>query len=812
MAPSFQRNRRKRQTRTFYGREEHIKRLRENLDLDAEERECVFFVYGNAGVGKSLLLNEFRSIVERKNALVVRVDATHTNDVVDTLHAMADQLKQQGVKVGEFDKRHAEYVRRRHELLSDKDAPEGISGVLAHGIVQGGALGVRMAGAGPIVDQVNTAKAAEGLDKAFSYVKGRFTEHQDLRLVLDPTAELTRILTKELGKGLDGRMFALFVDTFEVAAPPVAAWLARLLLTEDYGELPIDFLLTVAGQNRPDPNIWSELGDLRVDIELEAFSRSETVGLLEQRRVTDPKIAEQIWKDTLGLPVLVDTLAQTSPESAEDLPDHSGEAMERFLKWFKEPEQRLVAQLGALPLELDQDVLAVLLPEKSKPKAAELYRWLRTQPFTSDRSGRCQYHQVVRSLMVRIQRNSSPMEFRHLHALLAEHFENIDEQGIQTNLFYHRLCAEPIEHLPQALNITVILAQQEPELRLWVTKLDQAGRDSDDSKIQSWATRLTGCLEKEDARHATLSTLIEKADLPKDHLARALRERWKLSHRKRLYRTALKDISQSLELEPEYEWAIAMRALTHGSLGEYKKAISDYTRAIDIAPEDHWNRAHRGDAYKRLGQLENALADLDKAIELKPDYARAIANRGSIQHALGNLPQALRDLDRAIEISPEYIWAIQRRMVVNGDLGNTQETHDDLNTLLHQLQQDPQSELDPWHCFLAGISHQKRGQKRKADIRFTQGVSLGNKERANGDLWDGSHFNPAMCHIGLGENDEGLSLIREMLDRGTDQGNIREALTNLRLLRSIIVEHLAEQLDAYDQVIRLLAEELGESA
>lgn len=325
MSPSFHDIRRKRQGSTFFGHTQHRNHYRANLSRPDDERWFIYYIHGNAGVGKSLLLQEFRRLADQDGALIVHIDEEHTNDPIDILSAIVTRLDQHGVDFKNFTKQHTQYLRQRHELLSDKNAPQSITATLTKGLVHTGVWGARLAGAGSLTETIKPAQAAETIDEALTYIKQRFTEPKILKLMLDPVGELTRTFTQELNKGLNSRMLALFIDTFEQVAPQVHAWLLRLLSTDEYGDFPGEFVLTIAGQDQPDANAWSALGGLMVDIELEPFTRDETVQLLHRRGVIDPEITNTIWNLTGGLPVLVDSLAQASPSSASAIVDPGGD-------------------------------------------------------------------------------------------------------------------------------------------------------------------------------------------------------------------------------------------------------------------------------------------------------------------------------------------------------------------------------------------------------------------------------------------------------------------------------------------------------
>ncbi|MBV2365552.1 tetratricopeptide repeat protein [Streptomonospora nanhaiensis] len=677
MAPSLQDIIRQRQSAAFYGRDTHREHFRANLARPPEDerRKFVYVVHGSAGVGKSVLLREFERIALAHGALTVRLDEDATTDVLDALAAIAAGLAEQGVAVRDFTRRHAEYQRARSDLLAAGDAPEDLATTLTHGLVQTGAIGAGLIApdlAGALYDPATTAPVATAVNDVRAWIARRIKEPRTLRLLTAPVGELTGALTAELAAGVRGRAFALFVDTFENAAPPVRDWLLTLIGGDDYGPLPADTVVAVAGQHRPDPNTWSPLWPVTADIALEPFTREEAAGLLARHNVTDPAVVDSIWEVTEGLPVLVDALAQAAPAGPEDVADLSGDAAERFLKQIQDPLQRRVAEAAALPRELNRDVLEAVLPEAERARSAELYAWLRTLPFVRDQAGGAHYHQVVRALLVRLARTTSPSGFTAQQTALADHWAAAGEGALPLEELYHRLCADTAGELPRALGHALSAVYQgTAAAHRWAVMLHDAGRDGGDDRVSAWGARLAAALAADHPVLAYLTELIEGAGLPRATLARALVERWRVVCLE-LQRPedALADVTRAAELDPGFVRAIGSRGLTRKLLGDHAGALADYDRALELNPDYGWALGQRGQVRALLGDRAGALADLDRALALDPYWAWALAERGRVRAQCGEHAGALADLDRAVELSPRYGWALLERGRVRCALGD----------------------------------------------------------------------------------------------------------------------------------------------
>ncbi|MDA0567369.1 tetratricopeptide repeat protein [Streptomonospora sp. S1-112] len=738
MAPSLQDIIRQRQSAAFYGREAPRADFRANLARPPEDpqRRFVYVVHGSAGVGKSLLLREFEGIARDHGALTARLDEDATTDVPDALNAIAAELAEQGVPVREFTRRHTDYQRARSDLLAAGDAPADIATSLTHGLVQTGAIGAGLIApdlAGALHDPAATAPVATAVNDVRAWIARRIKEPRTLRLLTDPVGELTGALTVELAAGARGRAFALFVDTFENAAPPVRAWLLTLLSGDDYGALPADTVVAVAGQHRPDPNTWSPLWPVTADIALEPFTRQEAAGLLARHSVTNPAVVESIWAATQGLPVLVDALARAAPAGPEAVADLSGDAVERFLRQVTDPLLRRVAEAAALPRELNRDVLEAVLPEEERARSAELYAWLRTLPFVRDQAGGAHYHQVVRTLLVRLARTTSPSAFAARQTALADHRAAAGEGDLPLEEVYHRLCADPAGELPRALAHALSAVHQgTAAAHRWAVMLHDAGRDGADERVGAWGARLSAALAGERPVLAYLTELITGADLPPATLARALAGRWR-EHFLEQGETeaALADITRAVELDPGFVRAVATRGLTRKVRGDLAGALADYDRALELDPDYGWALGQRGQVRALLGDRAGALADLDRALALDPGWVWALGERGLVRAGDGDHAGALADLGRAIELSPDHAWALLERGRVHCARGDYGAALADLTRAV-ELDGGSAAALDA-----RGQVHRRRGDYAAALADFDRAAALD------------PAFAPARAHRGL---------------------------------------------------------------
>jgi hypothetical protein len=377
---------RERQQSGFVGRQEQVTQYQENFGfpVDDERRRFLFSVHGDAGVGKTFLARQLQRSAAAAGALTGYTDEA-AEDVTAAMAAIARQFSRAGSKLGDFEKRAAEYQQHRHELESDPQAPPGVAAFLTKTAVTIGLAAARdIPVAGSLLAPVDAAAAAEQANLAREYLSRKLRDHRDARLLLSPVDELTPVFVDGLNRAAAGRMVALFFDTYERTEPLLDGWL-RGLYAGRYGDLPETLITTISGQKPLDPNRWGEYLAVIADIPLEPFSEVEARQFLASKGITDEPTVQVILTLSGHLPLWLATLAGARSQGSTETGDPSGNAVERFLKWEDDPARRQIALAAALPRVLNQDVLAVLT---APDQARGMFGWLRELPFVSQRGKR----------------------------------------------------------------------------------------------------------------------------------------------------------------------------------------------------------------------------------------------------------------------------------------------------------------------------------------------------------------------------------------------------------------------------------------
>lgn len=420
--PSMQELIQRRRNAGFVGRQRELHAFRDNFGLPPEDgrHRFVFHVHGHAGVGKTWLMRRLEETARQEyGALTARVDEA-AGSVPEAMAAISEQFARQGREFTALDRRLATYRQRRHEAESvpaegERTGPSTGSMVAARAGLTG--LGL-VPGVGALAGAVDPVPLAERTDRLRAALSSRFRDHKDVQLVLDPVETLTPLLVRELSEAAAAvPWLVLFFDTYERLGPLLDPWLRTLLTSERLGTLPANTVLVLAGQTRPDPGCWGDLADVVAELPLEPFTDAEARQLLSAKGITDEPVVREVLRLSGRLPVLVSTLAE-NPGTSGDLDDPSATAVDRFLKWERDPVRRSAALAGALPRRLNEDIFRAAVDEDG----AELFGWLRSLPFIGDRNGAVRYHDVVRAPMLRLRRTTSPQRWSAAHTRLAETF------------------------------------------------------------------------------------------------------------------------------------------------------------------------------------------------------------------------------------------------------------------------------------------------------------------------------------------------------------------------------------------------------
>ncbi|MFI5897221.1 tetratricopeptide repeat protein [Actinoplanes sp. NPDC051513] len=627
----------------FVGRGGQLAVFRENFGLAAAERAYIFNVYGEGGVGKSTLLEQWRQIAREAGAAEAMVDE-RVFSAPEAMSALLEQLGQPR-DAKDFRARYASFRKNRERLENDPEAPSELwSKIVRTGVKAGLHASKVIPGAAPVVELIDGDTAADAVDRVRQFLATKVRDSHEVRLMLYPTEELGPLFADALRRIASRRPVVLFFDTFEQSGIVLEDWLIELM-SGTHGEIPATVSMVIAGRLPLDINRWAGLLRLIAPLPLAVFTDVETRQLLAAHEVTDARTIDTIMSLAGGLPLLVDMLAKSRPAGADEVDDPADTAVERFLKWEPDESRRQGALAGALPRRIDEDLLRAAL---GRDDVADLFAWLVHQAFLrGDR-----YHDVVRAPMLRWQRQRSPQRWREAHARLAAAHRDRAEAVDQFEADYHGLCARELT-LDEALaNAGQVVEAGIGVARRWAEMIMEAGRDGDDAETYEIGCRLFEAAARDENQAIELLTLL--IDLGReDSVGQAvlLLKRARLRFLGNLDEMAIEDCTRALHHDPGLARAYALRAAARTYLDRYDEALADFGHALRLSPDDSWTLSRRGQAYCWMNRHDEALDDLDRAIELNGANGWAISQRGEVYRLLDRHDEALADFDRAVALS-----------------------------------------------------------------------------------------------------------------------------------------------------------------
>ena len=661
----------------FIGRQAQLAAFRVSV-TDPEAQAVIIAISGQGGVGKTTLLKEFRRITEEYRHIAAYVDegspTNRVEDVPEALYRLAKDFEAQNpsYKFEKFQERYKTYRQKRQELEADPEAPSG----MASGI---GRAGIKLAmgsvkavpGVSEMMGEfVDSDAVAEKGGEWLSFAWKKFRNQDEVQLVTEPLEVLTPLFLEEMNRIADKQRVVLLLDTYEVTGKFLDDWL-RAVLDLRYGEdLTANFRLCIAGRDPLDRNAWAQLEPCIARSDVEPFTEAEARWFLASKGIQSAAVIGQIWKLSAGgLPLLVAMMAENAPTSVDAVVDPCELAVERFLKWETDGAKRQLAQDGALPRVLNEDVVEVLGDGQ--------FEWLKSRAFVVRDEQQWRYHSVVREQMLRYQWQKSSKRWIATHGKLAAYYDEVrqglgleagkeakDERWRELSLewLYHELCAAPQAKVGMALNgFLRALKQSSGFAQEWAVAMAQAGQEASCEMVRQWGERLRdGMVAQKEKRYeesiSALTALLGEFVIEEKLKAVALNWRGSWYRRSEQTELALKDFQQAVEIDredPKYWFDLA---LTYKNLNRYEEAIAAYQRAIELDPKVASPHNGLGSLYQEQKQYEEAIAAYRRAIELDPRFASPHNGLGSLYQEQKQYEESIASYQCAIEIDPKFAY------------------------------------------------------------------------------------------------------------------------------------------------------------
>ncbi|MDP3608645.1 MAG: tetratricopeptide repeat protein [Nitrosomonas sp.] len=676
----------------FIGRVEPIKIFRRHLETKPGENGFydIFNIFGQGGVGKSYLIEKFQTLSREKEILTIYTD----EGIHDTLHFMysaAEQLKQQNIFLKQFSEKYKKFLQEKQKLDADPEAPKEILSLLTSTLIKGGlTITENIPGAGGLVKMVDKDAWASKAGELAEYIRKRWSNEDEVQLLLEPLKVLTPLFLEDLIEVTVEENLILFIDTYEEISIFLDEWL-RDLLNGEYGNVPDNLVLVISGREEVNPNVWASFNAFKCRLPLEPFTEEEAIQFLHKKNILSPNLIETILKLSYHLPIMLAMLADEAPNSPKEITDFSQTAVDRFLKWIKDPVQRQLALHAALPRQLNKDVINILLTDKES--SSSQFDWLTKRPFVHRRGGHWTYHPVVRDLMLKYLQRSSPEEWETLHSKLANYYNQRAEllcignkeirftngkcQKLIQEKCYHNLLVNFNLNAPESIRnfVSTLHLSSTSAALLWVDIIKQCGEICDDpfwgNLLQTGMDNLTSqnwkaVLEMVSTINDT-HLLIDPSD--QSFLYRMEGE----INSDYNYNKTIECYQKVIEIKPHDDSVWYNMGIAHHQLGNNEKASECFQNATYLKPNNHSAWYNLGITYHLLGNNQKACECFQKSIDINPTDHLAWYNYGIAYGQQGNKEKAIECYQKAIDINPNYDSAWNNMSNAYGEQGENEK-------------------------------------------------------------------------------------------------------------------------------------------
>lgn len=683
---------------SFIGREEQLQKFRDNLEAGSSSYDFynIFNIHGQGGVGKTTLLQRYMDLVKAEGHFYIYTDEG-VSSVIDFMNIVVTQLQQQGLRFKEFCEQHKKLLQERQKLEADPEAPKGWLSYIASTVIKGGMDVTQefLPGSGLVLNKIDKDGIARHGGELVEYLHKKITNKDEVKLVLYPEKVLTPLFIKEIVEYQGQQDFYFFIDTFEVVSVFLDSWI-RNLIEGEFGDLPEGSVFLIAGRNELNPNSWSNLSPLIHKCSLEVFTDQEATEFLKLKKITHQQTVETILTLSQNLPILLVTLSEAAPKYSTDIRDPNDTAVDRFLKWIKDPLQKDLALFAALPRKLNQDIIEVIFEDTVD--SGNLFQWLCDRPFVQKRGGYWAYHPIVRDMIIKYLYQKSLRQWTFLQMRLVHYYqkllgdtdnwENEYWRANKIELQYHYLCLEHTKGQAIVLQdfVKVLRLLKVQATIPWVEIIVQSERIFQENQ---WGPTLqagvAGLMADE---YVTSLPLISKLNT----------EAIITENEDRAFMLYLEGVIQTLDKK-------------------FKKGAELLHKALDLNAEnpDAWNNL--GITYSALNNSEKAIECYQNALNLDPNDDEIYYFIAKEYSALADKKKAIEYYEKSIEVSSNYDAWFQMG-IIYGEEGSHKKA---IECYQHALNLEPNQHI-AW--FSLGLEHSQQDAQQKAMECYKRGLEL----------------------------------------------------------------------------------------
>ena len=112
-------------------------------------------------------------------------------------------------------------------------------------------------------------------------------------------------------------------------------------------------------------------------------------------------------------------------------------------------------------------------------------------------------------------------------------------------------------------------------------------------------------------------------------------------------------LDKAIEEEPANPVYVSERGVCYLNLGQNERALKDMNQSVKLDPEYAYRYASRAFVKDKMGDIEGGIADYEIAVRLDPEDAIAYNNLGLMQEKLGYKKASERNFKRADKLADE---------------------------------------------------------------------------------------------------------------------------------------------------------------
>ena len=653
----------KRRSELFVGREKEVYRFTNNLNLPDDDKQFIWNLYGQGGVGKTTLLKKFQAIVIENGGFSAMTDESQST-LIDSLGTLAKHFERSGKVLSKFSERYKKYKQLQELAEADPEIPPGLSLMFGRTI---GRLGVAAArnipGAGVAVELLKEENVVDKFGEIAEFLTKKITNKKDeVNLLINPIEELSPLFIDDVNK--IGKLILLGYDTYEKTYEIVNDWLLRTLNGE-YGELSAQIQWVMAGRKKLGSE-WADFVSITNYVELLPLLDSDVSKYLRFRGISDAETAKPITELSAGIPLWLATLTTLGNPNSIQLIDPTSNAVECFLKWVDDEELRKAAIICALPRQFNKDIVDVFFDKGTD----EIFKWLIGQPFVQKNAGRnWYYHELVRKIMLKFLYEQSPKDWIIQNQKLADYYHGLSLQISKTTdvessreLVISRLFHMLLTEAKESSNLIYQNYIENIDDRkfcdslhaMTVAAYEVLARDNFIKLGEKMSMATVGYHTGSKAQNTIelLNEIEEIGKLDGAHLIKLLVVRATVLNRLSKNREATRDMNRAVKLDPKNPELYQLRAEIFFDSGSKDKAIQDYDKFVVLkqTPSSLMKRAY---FYRKQNEDKLALADYNELIRSNSTYPKAYIERGALLVKMEKLESALKDFSSAISLEPD---------------------------------------------------------------------------------------------------------------------------------------------------------------